>query len=89
MFVKTNAKLLALCICPQNFYIFIADSYFIIKMFCFWSAVVPALYRCPTAASSSLAPVTCEVRKGLLAGGQGFFLGISHFHPLTRFKMIE
>ena len=62
-----------------------------IEMFLFWSAMVPALYRsshrCPTAASSCLAPVTCEVSQVLLAGGQGFFLGISHFHPLTRLKM--
>ena len=50
--------------------------------------MVPALYRsshrCPTAASWSLAPVTCEVSQIRLAGAHVFFfLGICHFHPLT------
>ena len=48
--------------------------------------MAPALYRaphhCPTAGSSSLAPVTCEVSQVLLAGGHVFFPGDISFSPL-------
>ena len=50
------------------------------------------IFSALTSVGLSLARVICETSQALLAGGQVFFSGISHFCPtlrLTRLKMRE